>query len=206
MKKKQILEAATRLYLDLGYGAVSMDLVAREAKVSKATLYAHFTDKSDLFKASLAYYYQDKSITYPELPKKNADNMEELSKLLKKYLNDCFKFYSNDSVVQLYRLLIAEIKQFPELFELFFSKQSGQMTRNLADYLQLFLTSQGATTGDCYLLACQVLDLVRGASIWTKLVQNPAKFHLIENREGTLAEINLSAILLIENFINRNKL
>src|SRR5262245_28820250 len=46
-----ILMAARKLFLDQGFDAVSMDMVARQTPVSKATLYAHFASKEDLFTA-----------------------------------------------------------------------------------------------------------------------------------------------------------
>ena len=46
---QQIRQAAMRLFQEQGYGAVSMDAIAREAGVSKATIYAHFADKAELF-------------------------------------------------------------------------------------------------------------------------------------------------------------
>src|SRR5579863_2588630 len=48
-KREQVMDAATELFLAQGYGAVSMDAVARAAGVSKATLYAYFASKSALF-------------------------------------------------------------------------------------------------------------------------------------------------------------
>ncbi len=50
-KVESILAAATRTFLAGGFGAVSMDTIAREAGVSKATVYAHFAGKEDLFGA-----------------------------------------------------------------------------------------------------------------------------------------------------------
>ena len=44
-----VLDAATALFMAQGYGAVSMDAIARAAGVSKATLYAHFSSKDQLF-------------------------------------------------------------------------------------------------------------------------------------------------------------
>ena len=48
-KRRQIVDAAQALFLAHGYGAVSMDAVARTAGVSKATLYAYFDSKDQLF-------------------------------------------------------------------------------------------------------------------------------------------------------------
>ena len=50
-KAESVLAAAKRAFLAAGFGAVSMDTIAREAGVSKATVYAHFGSKEDLFGA-----------------------------------------------------------------------------------------------------------------------------------------------------------
>jgi TetR/AcrR family transcriptional repressor of mexJK operon len=50
-KAESILAAAKRSFLAAGFGAVSMDAIAREAGVSKATVYAHFAGKEELFGA-----------------------------------------------------------------------------------------------------------------------------------------------------------
>ena len=50
-KAESILAAAKRTFLESGFGAVSMDAIAREAGVSKATVYAHFAGKEELFGA-----------------------------------------------------------------------------------------------------------------------------------------------------------
>jgi TetR/AcrR family transcriptional repressor of mexJK operon len=50
-KAESILAAAKRMFLEGGFGAVSMDAIAREAGVSKATVYAHFAGKEELFGA-----------------------------------------------------------------------------------------------------------------------------------------------------------
>src|SRR6267142_4853605 len=53
-KAESILAAAKRSFLAAGFGAVSMDAIAREAGVSKATVYAHFAGKEELFGAMIA--------------------------------------------------------------------------------------------------------------------------------------------------------
>ena len=50
MKKEQIIIAARNLFTKYGYKKVSMDEIAREANVSKKTVYAYFKDKEELFK------------------------------------------------------------------------------------------------------------------------------------------------------------
>lgn len=49
----QIADAATRLFARYGYKRSSMDDIAREAGLAKATLYLHFKGKDDVFRAML---------------------------------------------------------------------------------------------------------------------------------------------------------
>ncbi|MEZ8140598.1 TetR/AcrR family transcriptional regulator [Enterovibrio sp. FF113] len=51
-KRKQILKAAIELFSKQGYG-ISMDAIAEHAKVSKQTVYAHFSSKDHLFETCI---------------------------------------------------------------------------------------------------------------------------------------------------------
>src|SRR5262252_6160826 len=48
---ERILDVATGLFLSLGYGATSIEAVARQSGISKRTLYHRFRDKPELFVA-----------------------------------------------------------------------------------------------------------------------------------------------------------
>jgi AcrR family transcriptional regulator len=50
-KRRQILDGARKLFLNLGFDAASMGEIARAAGVSKGTLYVYFADKNGLFEA-----------------------------------------------------------------------------------------------------------------------------------------------------------
>lgn len=50
-KRNAILDAAREMFLEVGYACASMDAVAARAGVSKATIYAHFSSKDQLFRA-----------------------------------------------------------------------------------------------------------------------------------------------------------
>ena len=47
-RRSEILDAAERLYADKGWDAVTMDQVARTARLSRALLYVYFRDKEEL--------------------------------------------------------------------------------------------------------------------------------------------------------------
>src|SRR3978361_1849958 len=50
-KRRQILDGARKVFMDLGFDGASMGEIARAAGVSKGTLYVYFADKSRLFEA-----------------------------------------------------------------------------------------------------------------------------------------------------------
>src|SRR5271166_410049 len=51
---KRAIRSAEELFKKVGFRAVTMELVAREAKVAKATLYSYFKNKDELFLAVCA--------------------------------------------------------------------------------------------------------------------------------------------------------
>src|SRR2546430_14760627 len=50
-KRRQILDGARKVFMDLGFDGASMGEIARSAGVSKGTLYVYFADKNSLFEA-----------------------------------------------------------------------------------------------------------------------------------------------------------
>lgn len=48
-RRKEILEATYRLFLDLEYEAVSLNAIAREAGLSKSSIYLYFQTREDIF-------------------------------------------------------------------------------------------------------------------------------------------------------------
>ncbi|MCL6379634.1 TetR/AcrR family transcriptional regulator [Pectobacterium brasiliense] len=49
-----IVDAASELFLELGFQATTMDKVAQQAKISKLSIYRHFDNKEALFSAAIA--------------------------------------------------------------------------------------------------------------------------------------------------------
>ena len=53
-RKREILEQALKLFMRLGIKSMTMDEVATQLRISKKTLYEHFTDKNDLVVQAVA--------------------------------------------------------------------------------------------------------------------------------------------------------
>lgn len=77
-KRRAILNAATELFAARGYGAVSMDAIARSADVSKATLYAHFESKDQLFATIVQVACLENIMPAEDLPDGGTDDADAL--------------------------------------------------------------------------------------------------------------------------------
>src|SRR5207245_10540932 len=53
LREERILDAATTLLVRWGYRKTTIDDVAHEAGVGKGTIYLHWKDKNDLFRAAI---------------------------------------------------------------------------------------------------------------------------------------------------------
>lgn len=58
-KHQQIVDAAFKLFKENGFYATGVDLIMRQANVSKRTLYVYFPTKNDLIVAVLKHYLRD---------------------------------------------------------------------------------------------------------------------------------------------------
>ncbi|MFM7345838.1 MAG: TetR/AcrR family transcriptional regulator [Tagaea sp.] len=53
-RREAMVDAGRRVFARVGYGAATLDAIAREAKAAKRTLYESFGDKAGLFRAVIA--------------------------------------------------------------------------------------------------------------------------------------------------------
>ncbi len=157
MKPQQIREAAGRLFLAQGYGAVSMDAIAREAGVSKATIYAHFADKAELFadlvKEECARQWPDVAMLEAE----PGDLREALLAVGMVYA----ELLSSPKGVQTYRMVVAESPRFPELGRAFFEGGPRLIRDKLAAYLERAEAQGKLVLGDARMAAQQFLAMLR---------------------------------------------
>ncbi|MEU8221443.1 TetR/AcrR family transcriptional regulator [Kribbella sp. NPDC048915] len=107
-RREQILDAAVRLFLEHGYGGVSLDRLAAEAKVTKRTIYVYVGDKTAVFTAVVGRLNRD------VFADGETTDLEALTSRLVLTLH-------SDVAVGLHRLVIAEAKQFPELAGSFYA-------------------------------------------------------------------------------------
>ncbi|GEO86016.1 TetR/AcrR family transcriptional regulator [Allorhizobium sp. NPDC080224] len=98
-----IVEAAARLYADLGYSAVSMRDVASEVGVTPANLYHHFKGKGELIQEALAHVFTHKAASLEAL----LDTSRDADKRLETFVRWFAHLLVDDRIF--FRLLIREL-------------------------------------------------------------------------------------------------
>jgi TetR/AcrR family transcriptional regulator, mexJK operon transcriptional repressor len=130
-KQAEILEAATREFLDNGFRGTSMDAIARAAGAAKQTVYQHFADKQRLF-AEVVRGAVD-AVADPVAAEirqlgSGGDLAADLNDLAVRQLGAVLQ----PRVLALRRLVIAEASRFPELGRAFFDQGPARTMNGLA--------------------------------------------------------------------------
>ncbi|MCP4768414.1 MAG: TetR/AcrR family transcriptional regulator, partial [Gammaproteobacteria bacterium] len=109
-KKDHIIKSALALFLENGFKGTSIDMVVRVSKVSKATVYNHFPDKSALMLAVLSQWIDaNKPLIAP------LKDSAELDEFLRRH-------WLTDEAVRFYALVIGEGWRFPQAKRLFWDQ------------------------------------------------------------------------------------
>ena len=157
-KYEAILAAATRVFLDEGYGAASMDAIARAAGVSKQTIYAHFGGKAALFEATV----MKRSDRLLEPVPTATDAVDDPEAALRAIAHRYLELILTPETLARFRVVMAESGRFPELAEGFYRSGPARAAAGLADYFAR-LDRQGILKiGDPYMAADQFYGIVRG--------------------------------------------
>lgn len=84
--RRCILQAAERVIVRKGYGAMTMDDVAREAQLSKATLYHYFRSKGGLLLEILGHFFEEIDLEVQKINRLRLSAGEKLKKGILFYL------------------------------------------------------------------------------------------------------------------------
>ena len=103
------------LFLDRGIPATSMEAVAERARVSKMTLYSHFSDKSALLAA--VFERTLKETVLPELAEDGVPAAERLSEFGERLVG----YLTQPEIVRTATLMAASASEFPDLAAAFYA-------------------------------------------------------------------------------------
>lgn len=157
-KAESILAGAKRAFLAAGFGAVSMDAIAREAGASKATVYAHFGSKEELFGAVIERECEQYFARFSASELDPRDVRASLTVLGRRFLE---LILSSDAIA-LHRIILGEVTRFPMLGEVFWRAGPERERVQIEGFLRGAAAAGALSLPDPRLAAEQFVSLVRG--------------------------------------------
>ncbi len=127
-KQSSIVRAALKLFLQQGYAATSMDVIAERASVTKQTVYRYYPSKEALFAAVMAKIRADQPPAYQF---KGGSPEQELNN----FGRDLLVFHLTPSAIGIYKLMLSEGGD-KALMQVFLQTGPNRVERMLTTFLQ----------------------------------------------------------------------
>lgn len=163
--REAVESAARELFMEKGFDGTSVDEIARRARVSKPTIYAHFGGKEGLFVHVLEAACS--CLLAPIIaPTAEVRPLEDV-------LLDLAHAYTRavlaPEVVSLHRLFVSEAERFPALGQRYYATGPGAAHTGLAEFL-----ARRAAAGE---IVCP--DPLMAAELFAALVLSPMRLKLL---------------------------
>lgn len=160
-RDERLIEIAARMFMERGYDATTMDAVAEAASVGKATVYARYKDKAELFAAVLRRQI-DRWLAVGDEPLATGGTLEEvLLALARRKIATAL----TPEVVAINRIVSAQAGRFQDLAKLVYQEGAQRSTAQVADLLRGFVVKGEIVTDDLEITAELFSNLIIGRQI-----------------------------------------
>ena len=192
-RDERLLDIATRMFLEQGFEATSIDALAEAASIGKATLYARYADKDALFADVLRRRILE---VYGSLEAEFATALatEDMEATLHKVADRFIAQTMAESSVTLGRILAAQGARFPELAGLAMTESYGRQIRLIVSVLGRFAEDPRYDLHDLPLAADLFLALVLGRAIRMKIYGLPVDAEDMRRRTEAAVRIFVRGI------------
>lgn len=160
-KREAILNGATRVFLDSGFDAASVNDICRVASVSKSTLYVYFSSKEDLFEALLD---RERVRVFRDLEESLRGDRTLRDKLYD-FTFALAKLLCSPEVIRSQRTVIAMAERMPELCARFYDNGPLRMRRLIEQFLENEAANGILEIQDTTLASHQLIELST-AGLW----------------------------------------
>ena len=163
--REAIVDAAARLFLERGFGSVSMDELATAAGVARRTLYNQFASKEEIFREMLLRVSRQLEHAFPPGIETQGD-VEDVLRLIARVIVDLHK---NPEYLGFLRMVVADARQFPWIakeFAAVMDPQTERLTRYLVHLTDLGILNCRNPT----LAAHQFMGILNEFSLWPWMI------------------------------------
>jgi len=193
-KRRQILDGASKVFMDLGFDGASMGEIARAAGVSKGTLYVYFADKNRLFEAIVEREMLDQQkIAF------NFDPERDVTVTLREFGQAYIELLCRPGGGSAIRTVMAIAERMPEVGRRYYENVLEQTIDRLASYLQARVRANEITIPECHLAASQFMQMCQ-ASLFLPFIFQAAPSPSPER----IAQVVESAIIMFRAAYQRN--
>lgn len=180
-KFDQVLEGARTIFLRDGFDGASVDDIAKEAGVSKATLYSYFPDKRLLF-MEVAKVECARQADEAEALIDDTAPVEQVMRLAAERILD---FALSDFGQRVFRICVAEADRFPGLGHEFYHSGPQLIRDRIAEFLTKAVKRGSLRIDDVPLAAEQFLQLCK-ADLQEKLIFGLCELCTPSDRKRTI--------------------
>ncbi|MEM7470646.1 MAG: TetR/AcrR family transcriptional regulator [Pseudomonadota bacterium] len=166
-KYAQVVAGARKVFLAEGFEGASVDYIAREAGVSKATLYSYFPDKRILFVEVAKEECARQADRALQVDRTDLPVREMLSHMA----HSMMEFLTSEFAQRIFRICVAESDRFPELGQEFYMSGPQLMEDRLSTYFT-HAVERGELKIDDVRFAAQQFEALMKADIFVKKVFN----------------------------------
>ncbi|MEO1537701.1 MAG: TetR/AcrR family transcriptional regulator [Pseudomonadota bacterium] len=156
-KFDQVLDGARTVFMRDGFEGASVDDIAREAGVSKATLYSYFPDKRLLFIEVAKVECQAQS----DAAVAEVEGLQDARRALTEAAKRMTRFFMSDVGLQVHRIIVGESQRFPELGREFYECGPARVHDTLRQFLQCAVEDGQLKIDDIDLAADQFPELCK---------------------------------------------
>jgi AcrR family transcriptional regulator len=152
-KRRQIMQGAGEVFLAQGFDAASMGAIARQAGVSKGTLYVYFKSKEELFESIVE---EQCALQAEEIF--TLDREQDIEAALTRMGHAFVRFVCRPGGVSPMRTVIAIADRMPELGARFYQTGPARGIASLRAYLEEQVAAGVLKPHDCEVAAAQFID------------------------------------------------
>src|SRR5712675_2039865 len=157
-KRRQILDGARKVFMDLGFDGASMGEIARSAGVSKGTLYVYFADKSRLFETIV----EEESLAQGKV-RFNFDPARDVTTTLMDFGQAYIQMLCRPGGGSATRTVMAIAERMPEVGRRFYNNVIARTIARLAAYLEARATAGDLEIKDRQLAATQFMQMCQAS-------------------------------------------
>jgi AcrR family transcriptional regulator len=176
----QIIEAAFRVFGEQGLQRARLEDVAREAGVSKGTIYLYFESKEALFREVV----RAKIVSAIEAAERELDKEISCTETLRIFARHHWEYVTSPVFQTMYRLVNAELGHFPDLAAFYGREVIDRSLRLVSDVLQ-----RGVVTGEF-----RALEPTPTARIFASMFVTHAHWYSRRALFGTFADTTSESV------------